>query len=50
MKIIGFKDTEVTSILEVAAVVLKLGNIEIKGQFQANGMASCYVTNSQCEC
>ncbi|CAI9560074.1 unnamed protein product [Staurois parvus] len=47
MKIIGLKDTEVTSILEIAAVVLKLGNIEIKGQFQANGMASCYITNSQ---
>ncbi|XP_077339685.1 unconventional myosin-Ia isoform X1 [Lithobates pipiens] len=47
MKIIGFQKTEVTSILEVAAVVLKLGNIEIKGQFQANGMASCYITNSQ---
>nr|DBA32865.1 TPA: hypothetical protein GDO54_000620 [Pyxicephalus adspersus] len=47
MKIIGFQDTEVTSILEIAAVVLKLGNIEIQGQFQANGMASCYITNSQ---
>ncbi|XP_018424115.1 PREDICTED: unconventional myosin-Ia [Nanorana parkeri] len=47
MKAIGFQDTEVTSILEIAAVVLKLGNIEIKGQFQANGMASSYITNSQ---
>ncbi|KAM5180900.1 unconventional myosin-Ia [Mantella aurantiaca] len=47
MKIIGFQDTEVNLILEIAAVVLKLGNIEIKGQFQANGMASCYITNTQ---
>ncbi|KAG8585671.1 hypothetical protein GDO81_005104 [Engystomops pustulosus] len=43
MKIIGFSDSEVTSILQIVAVVLKLGNIEIKGQFQANGMASCYI-------
>ncbi|KAM9321482.1 unconventional myosin-Ia [Gastrophryne carolinensis] len=47
MKIIGISDTEITSILEIAAVVLKLGNIEIKGQHQANGMASCYITNTQ---
>ncbi|XP_075055512.1 unconventional myosin-Ia isoform X2 [Mixophyes fleayi] len=43
MKIIGFSDAEVTSVMEIVAVVLKLGNIEIKGQFQANGMASCYI-------
>ncbi|XP_063808512.1 unconventional myosin-Ia isoform X2 [Pseudophryne corroboree] len=47
MKIIGFSDAEVTSILEIVAVVLKLGNIEIKGQFQANGMASCYITDAK---
>ncbi|XP_068123584.1 unconventional myosin-Ia isoform X2 [Hyperolius riggenbachi] len=47
MKIIGFAESEVTSILEIVAAVLKLGNIEIKGQFQANGMAACYITNGQ---
>ncbi|KAM8975581.1 unconventional myosin-Ia isoform 1-T1 [Pelodytes ibericus] len=47
MKIIGFSDVEVNSILEIVAVVLKLGSIELKGQFQANGMASCYITNTQ---
>ncbi|XP_053311684.1 unconventional myosin-Ia isoform X2 [Spea bombifrons] len=47
MKIIGFSDEEVTSILEIVALVLKLGTIEMKGQFQSNGMASCYVTNTQ---
>ncbi|XP_066440553.1 unconventional myosin-Ia [Eleutherodactylus coqui] len=43
MKIIGFSDSEVVAILKIVAVVLKLGNIEIKGQYQANGMASCYI-------
>ncbi|XP_056418485.1 unconventional myosin-Ia isoform X2 [Hyla sarda] len=47
MKIIGFSDPEVTSILQIVAVVLKLGNIEIKGQFQANGMASCYISDTK---
>ncbi|XP_044141250.1 unconventional myosin-Ia [Bufo gargarizans] len=47
MKIIGFSDSEVTSILQIVAVVLKLGNIEVKGQFQANGMASCYFPDTK---
>ncbi|XP_073519453.1 unconventional myosin-Ia isoform X2 [Phyllobates terribilis] len=47
MKIIGFSDSEVISILQIVAVVLKLGNIEIKGQFQANGMASCYIPDAK---
>ncbi|KAM4046556.1 unconventional myosin-Ia isoform 2-T2 [Anomaloglossus baeobatrachus] len=47
MKIIGFADSEVISILQIVAVVLKLGNIEIKGQFQANGMASCYIPDAK---
>ncbi|KAM3935064.1 unconventional myosin-Ia isoform 2-T2 [Leptodactylus fuscus] len=47
MKIIGISDSEFTSILQIVAVVLKLGNIEIKGQFQANGMASCYIPDTK---
>lgn len=47
MKIIGISDSEVTSIMQIVAVVLKLGNIEIKGQFQANGMASCYIPDTK---
>ncbi|XP_075706286.1 unconventional myosin-Ia [Rhinoderma darwinii] len=47
MKIIGFSDSEVVSIFQIVAVVLKLGNIEIKGQFQANGMASCYIPDAK---
>ncbi|XP_063283314.1 unconventional myosin-Ia isoform X1 [Pelobates fuscus] len=46
MKVIGFSDAEVTSVLEIVAVVLKLGTVEIKGQFQANGMASSYIPNT----
>ncbi|KAE8626610.1 hypothetical protein XENTR_v10006681 [Xenopus tropicalis] len=47
MEIIGLSDAEVTSILEIVAVILKLGNVEIKGQFQANGMAACYITDTK---
>ncbi|XP_053564146.1 unconventional myosin-Ia [Bombina bombina] len=47
MKIIGFTDAEVNSVFEIVAVVLKLGTIEIKGQFQANGMDSCYIPDTK---
>uniref|UniRef100_A0A8C5MDR4 Unconventional myosin-Ia n=1 Tax=Leptobrachium leishanense TaxID=445787 RepID=A0A8C5MDR4_9ANUR len=47
MKIIGFSDAEATSLYELVAVILNLGNVEIKGQFQASGMSSCYITNMQ---
>ncbi|OCT92843.1 unconventional myosin-Ia [Xenopus laevis] len=47
MEIIGLSNDEVTSIFEIVAVILKLGNVEIKGQFQANGMASCYISDAK---
>ncbi|MEE6471641.1 hypothetical protein FKM82_009329 [Ascaphus truei] len=47
MNVIGFLETEVSSILEIVAVVLKLGAIELKGQFQANGMDSCYIADTK---
>ncbi|XP_069509649.1 unconventional myosin-Ia [Ambystoma mexicanum] len=47
MDVIGFTDEEVTSLLQVVAIILKLGNIELKGKFQANGMSSSYIVESK---
>ncbi|XP_030052520.1 unconventional myosin-Ia isoform X2 [Microcaecilia unicolor] len=47
MEIIGFSEAEVTSVLQIVAVVLKLGNIQLNNQFQANGTDSCYVTETK---
>nr|XP_033794871.1 unconventional myosin-Ia isoform X3 [Geotrypetes seraphini] len=47
MEIIGFSDVEVTSVLQIVAVVLKLGSIQLSNQTQANGMDSCYVTETK---
>ncbi|XP_072214064.1 unconventional myosin-Ia isoform X2 [Excalfactoria chinensis] len=38
MAIIGFTPAEVTALLEVTAVVLKLGNVKLSSCFQASGM------------
>ncbi|NWS89653.1 MYO1A protein, partial [Toxostoma redivivum] len=47
MRIIGFSPDEVTELLEVTAVVLKLGNIQLSSSFQANGMEACSITEPQ---
>ncbi|NXE99254.1 MYO1A protein, partial [Menura novaehollandiae] len=41
MRVIGFSPTEVTELLEVTAVVLKLGNVQLSSSFQASGMEAC---------
>ncbi|XP_075757940.1 LOW QUALITY PROTEIN: unconventional myosin-Ia [Pelodiscus sinensis] len=41
MRVIGFSAAEERALLEVTAVVLKLGNVQLGGQFQASGMESC---------
>ncbi|XP_062453531.1 unconventional myosin-Ia isoform X2 [Rhea pennata] len=38
MGVIGFSPAEVTALLEVTAVVLKLGNVQLSSCFQASGM------------
>ncbi|NWH67957.1 MYO1A protein, partial [Geococcyx californianus] len=43
MRVIGFSPAEVTALLEVTAVVLKLGNVELSSSFQASGMESCSI-------
>ena len=35
---IGFSEEEIRQVLEVAALVLKLGNVELINEFQANGV------------
>ncbi|NXX80448.1 MYO1A protein, partial [Urocolius indicus] len=47
MKVIGFSPEEVTALLEVTAVVLKLGNVKLSGSYQASGMESCSITEPQ---
>ncbi|XP_005680371.2 PREDICTED: unconventional myosin-Ia [Capra hircus] len=38
MTVIGFSEEEIRQVLEVAALVLKLGNVELVNEFQANGV------------
>ncbi|XP_057558147.1 unconventional myosin-Ia [Hippopotamus amphibius kiboko] len=38
MTVIGFSEEEIRQVLEVAALVLKLGNVELADEFQANGV------------
>ncbi|XP_059575215.1 unconventional myosin-Ia isoform X3 [Alligator mississippiensis] len=47
MRIIGFSEAEVTQLLEVTAVVLKLGDLQLSSQFQASGMEACGIQNMQ---
>ncbi|KAM9368114.1 unconventional myosin-Ia [Phaethornis superciliosus] len=47
MRIIGFSPAEVTALLQVTAVVLKLGNVQLSGSFQASGMEACNVAEPQ---
>ncbi|NXJ99277.1 MYO1A protein, partial [Corythaixoides concolor] len=47
MRAIGFSPAEVTALLEVTAVVLKLGNVQLSGSYQASGMEACSITEPQ---
>ncbi|MBZ3882865.1 Unconventional myosin-Ia [Sciurus carolinensis] len=38
MIVIGFSEEEIRQVLEVTALVLKLGNVELTDEFQANGI------------
>ncbi|NXS36271.1 MYO1A protein, partial [Pomatostomus ruficeps] len=44
MRVIGFSPSEVTELLEVTAVVLKLGNVQLSSSFQASGMEACSIS------
>ncbi|XP_069762513.1 unconventional myosin-Ib-like isoform X2 [Narcine bancroftii] len=45
MNIIGFEKSEVDSVWEMVAVVLKLGNITLKAEPQSSGMDECYIND-----
>ncbi|XP_061871442.1 unconventional myosin-Ia [Colius striatus] len=47
MKVIGFSAEEMKELLEVTAVVLKLGNVELSSSYQASGMESCSIAEPQ---
>ncbi|KAM6189048.1 unconventional myosin-Ia [Sarcoramphus papa] len=47
MRVIGFSPTEVTALLEVTAVVLKLGNVQLSSSYQASGMEACSIAEPQ---
>ncbi|XP_044927623.1 unconventional myosin-Ia isoform X2 [Mustela putorius furo] len=40
MAVIGFSEEEIHQVLEVTALVLKLGNVELADEFQANGISA----------
>ncbi|XP_021060664.1 unconventional myosin-Ia [Mus pahari] len=40
MSVIGFSEEEIRQVLEVTALVLKLGNVKLTDEFQANGIAA----------
>lgn len=37
---IGFSEEEIRWVLEVTAMVLKLGNVELSEEYQANGISA----------
>ncbi|XP_043823869.1 unconventional myosin-Ia [Dromiciops gliroides] len=47
MDIIGFSTEEFQHILEVVAMVLKLGNVELGDEFQANGVAGSSINDGK---
>lgn len=47
MAVIGFTKEEIRWVLEVTAVVLKLGNVELVGEFQANGLSASGISNGK---
>ncbi|KAM6364816.1 unconventional myosin-Ia isoform 2-T2 [Pluvialis apricaria] len=47
MRVIGFSPAEVTALLEVTAVVLKLGNVQLSSSYQASGMEACSIADPQ---
>ncbi|KAM5254323.1 unconventional myosin-Ia isoform 2-T3 [Hipposideros larvatus] len=47
MTVIGFSEEEIRWVLEVTAMVLKLGNVKLSDQFQANGTSASGVCDGR---
>lgn len=50
MTVIGFSEEEIRQVLEVTALVLKLGNVELTDQFQANGIPASGICDGKGWC
>lgn len=44
---IGFSEEEIRWVLEVTALVLKLGNVELSDEFQANGISASGISDGR---
>lgn len=47
MAVIGFSEEEIRQVLEVTALVLKLGNVKLADEFQANGLPASGVCDGK---
>ncbi|KAM8802063.1 unconventional myosin-Ia isoform 1-T1 [Rhynchonycteris naso] len=47
MTVIGFSEEEIRQVLEVTALVLKLGNVELSDEFQANGTPASGISDGR---
>uniref|UniRef100_A0A8C0LJZ6 Unconventional myosin-Ia n=1 Tax=Canis lupus dingo TaxID=286419 RepID=A0A8C0LJZ6_CANLU len=47
MTVIGFSEEEIQRVLEVTALVLKLGNVELADEFQANGVSASSIRDGK---
>lgn len=47
MTVIGFSEEEMRRVLEVTALVLKLGNVELSNEFQANGIPASGICDTR---
>ncbi|CAD7676790.1 unnamed protein product [Nyctereutes procyonoides] len=47
MTVIGFSEEEIQRVLEVTALVLKLGNLELADEFQANGVSASSIRDGK---
>lgn len=50
MTVIGFSKEEIQQVLEVTALVLKLGNVELTDEFQANGIPASGIRDGRGSC
>lgn len=47
MTVIGFSEVEIQQVLEVTALVLKLGNVELGDESQANGISASSIRDER---
>ena len=47
MEVIGFEESEITSLFRIVAIVLKLGNVSFKHRNNFDGTNGCSVTDGE---